>query len=285
MGILPPMQATLNLVAFIVNLIDLKHFNTILVLHDQTTRDRINVLIENLQPRYDVAWMLINEYENAEYWNHTITQHQSLLILTAVQTNKINPLLTQLYVNRSPLKRSKNIIVLSDNIKFANRLLSSLLKNEINAVLVDWTRAKVVFHAWNPYSKKQFIRLNETEFLRASNAADFMGVVKYTGLYFDQLKSMQGRSTRLFTVYDPKNVYNIISKDSETSIDGTEIRLIDLIGNAMQSPIEFIVLKAYTNTFNCLKHTYMTYAPIQRRRIQILNLERYYTEKQIKFVI
>lgn len=58
---------TLNFVAFITNLIALKQFNTILVLYDHTTRNEINVLIEILSIRYDVAWVLVNEKYTPEY--------------------------------------------------------------------------------------------------------------------------------------------------------------------------------------------------------------------------
>lgn len=112
MGILPPLQATLNFVTFVGNLIDLKQFNTILVLHDQATRDQINFLIENLPARKNVDWFLINEFDNTEYWNHI--QQQNVRILTALENKKFYPILTRLYKHNNLKNRPKNVIVLSE---------------------------------------------------------------------------------------------------------------------------------------------------------------------------
>lgn len=283
MRILPQLQATLNFVAFMANLIDLKHFNTILVLHDQTTRNQINLLIETLPSRYNVAWLLVNEYDNPEYWNQTIAQHQNFLILTALESKNILQVLSRLYNKKFLKKQCKNLIVSSDISKSANEILSSLIGSQINAVLVDWTLPEVDIYAWNPYSVQKLITLNQTEFLRASNAAESTKG-KYAGLFFDQLQNMQGRSTKVLSTYDSKNVYNVISMDSVATVEGTEIQLINLIGNAIQSDLNFLVLKVYVrgnttelNLFkNVLERTYRTYAPIQRRRINILTFEDAY---------
>lgn len=78
MEILP----SLNFLAFMAHLIELRQFNSILVLHDQSTRNSINLLIGTLPERYDVAWLLINEYDdNPNRWNHSIILNENLLIL------------------------------------------------------------------------------------------------------------------------------------------------------------------------------------------------------------
>lgn len=280
MGILPSLRSTLNLLAFMGNLIDLKQFDTILVLYDQTTRNQINMLIETISPSYNVAWMLVNEYDKLEYWNHSIIQHQNHLILTALNNKNIYPILTRLYENKNLKKRSKNLIVSSSFSKSANEILSSLLGKQINAVLVDWTLAEVLIYAWNPYSERKFIQLNESEFLRASNAADATRG-KYAGLFFDQLQGMQGRSLDAMFIYDPTKVYNVVSKDLIATVDGTEIQIVNLIGVAMQSKLNLLVIKYFGydhrvefNLFkDFLERTYKTYAPIQQRSVNILTLD------------
>lgn len=272
MGILPPLQATLNFVIFIGNLINLKQFNTILVIHDQTTRNQINLLIETLPSRCNVAWLLVNEEDESKYWNQTIVQHQNLLILTALQNKNIYPILTRLYKNQLLKRSSKNLIVSSDISKSANELLSSFNVKAINAVLVDWTLAEVGIYASNPYSAIQLLELNETEFLWASSASR-RG--KYTGLFFDQLQGMQGSSLQVMAIYDSKNVYNVVSKDSVASVDGTEIQIVDFIGNALQSNLIFYMINAPVKSKNIemnflkdfLERTYRNYAPIERREI------------------
>lgn len=148
------------------NLIDLKEFNTILVLHDQTTRHQINMLIEILQPRNDIAWILVNEFDNPKYWKNTINQKQNQLILTALQTKDIYPTLKRLYDKKSLNKRSKNIIVLGDNFDLATQILRSFSLEDINAVLVFWTSDEAVLSDWNPFSATHLVKLNDTEYLR-----------------------------------------------------------------------------------------------------------------------
>lgn len=283
MEILPPLRATLNLVAFMANLINLKQFNTILVLYDQSTQNEINFVIENVPTRYDIAWILVNEDDNPEYWSETTIQNQNLLILTAVQSNNINPLLKRLYNKNVLQKRSKNLIISSDVSELANEILSPLYTDEINAILVDCgANDDAVIFAWNPYDASTLITLNETEFLRGSNAAA-ASIGKYSGLFFDQLQNMRGKSTTVLSLYDPTNVYNVMSKDSVVaSIDGTEIRIIELIGEAIQSSMEYLVIKAasfYKNKSkrfgDFLDQTYRSYDQMRRRNTQILTLEEW----------
>lgn len=156
MAVIPPQPTTLNVVVFMANLIDLKQFNTILVLHDHTTGNQINLLIEILSSRYDVTWLLINEYDHPIHWNHSIYQDQNQLILTALQSINIYPLLSRLYNNKSLLIRSKNRIVSCDISKFANAALYSLLQQRINVALVDWSRDEALIYTWNPYSARKY---------------------------------------------------------------------------------------------------------------------------------
>lgn len=282
MAIIPPIQATLSLVSLIASLIDLKDFSTILVLYDHTTRDQINLLIETLPTRNDVAWVLVNKFDNSEYLTNTNNFHQNQLILTALQSKNIYSTLKRLYDNKNLKRSSKNLIVLSEGYEFVSRMLSRLLRNYINAVLVDWTHDEVVIYAWNPYSAVQLIRLNETEFLWASNTNLNRG--KYTGLFFHQLQSKQGRTSTVLTAHEGANIYNVVSKDSKVnSIDGADIKLLDLIGNAIQSPTEFLVLRLSTlqyttaaqNRFESLfERNYSTFTPIQRYKIQYVTLDR-----------
>lgn len=283
MEIMPPLQATLSFVAFMANLIDVKQFNTILVLYDQATQDNINLLIEALPTRYDIAWLLVNEDVNPEYWHSTKIQDQNQLILTAVQSDNIHRLLRRLYNKKILKKRSKNLIISSDILKLANEILSSFYLSDINAVFIDWTTEESAIVAWNPYGPSKLVKLTEAEFLRASNATD-TATGKYSGIFFDQLQNMRGRSTKLLSSYDTTNVYNVISKDSVAiSIDGTEIRITDLIGEAIKSPMEIIMLKS--TSFNIrieeklfgdfLERTYTTYSPIRQRRIQNLTMQEW----------
>lgn len=269
---------TLNFVAFITNLIALKQFNTILVLYDHTTRNEINVLIEILSIRYDVAWVLVNEKYTPEYWKHSTMQNRNILIFTAVQSKNISPLLRGLYNKKMLSKRPKNLIVSSDISKSANNILSSLLAREINAVLVDWSSEESIIFAWNPYGAINLIKLNESEFLMANNAV-YSASGMYSGIFFDKLQNMRGRSTIVLSCYDSKNVYNVLS-DSVASVDGTEIQIIDLIAEAIQSFMSFYVIKTASLNIKMdpelidgfLEQTYKTYIPIQRRQIQDLTI-------------
>lgn len=205
-------------------------------------------------------------------------QNRNILILTAVQSKNISPLLRGLYNKKMLSKRSKNLIVSSDISKSANNILSSLLAREINAVLVDWASEKSIIFAWNPYGAINLIKLNESEFLMANNAV-YSASGMYSGIFFDKLQNMRGRSTIVLSCYDSKNVYNVLS-DSVASVDGTEIQIIDLIAEAIQSFMSFYVIKTASLNIKMdpelidgfLEQTYKTYIPIQRRQIQDLTI-------------
>lgn len=107
MDILPQLQTSLNFVTFMANLIDLRQFNTIFVLHDQTSRNEITLLIEKLPSRCEVAWLLLHEYGDPKHWNHSIYQEQNLLILIALQSKNEYSTLVELYVNERLNKRSR----------------------------------------------------------------------------------------------------------------------------------------------------------------------------------
>lgn len=184
MAILPPLQRTLPLVAFMANLIDLNQYNTVLVLHDQTTRSEINMLIESVPSRSDVAGMLVNVFDKpSEYWNITVNRYQDQLILTMLQTKNIFATLRPLYNSKRLNIRCKNLVV-CENFKLENSLRYILVGSEINAVFVDWSVGEAMIYARNPYSANQLIELNETEFLRASK---FVTEGKYMGLFFENL--------------------------------------------------------------------------------------------------
>lgn len=280
MEILPPLQATLNFVAFMANLIDLKQFNTILVLYDRNTRNEVNFVINAVPIRYDIAWLLVNEDDNTEYWSKNLRHDQNQLIITAVQSNNIIPYLIRLYNSKILKKRSKNLIVLNDVFEIANEILSSFYLSDSNVVLTDWTSEESMIVAWNPYGDSKLVRLSETEFLRASNAADSV-TGNYSGIFFDQLQNMRGRPTKLISSYDTTNVYNVISKECVTSVDGTEIQITDLIGEALQSTMEIIIVKATSkqieeNLFgDFLERTYWTFSPTRRRNIQNLTMNQW----------
>lgn len=156
MELLLPLQATLSLVAFMANLIDLIQFNTIIVLHDQSNRNQINFVIGSLQPRYDVTWMLINDYANPSYWNHTIIKDEKILILTALHPKNCISLLMQLYNKRKLNIRSKNLIVSSEIPNFTIKTLPRTWRSEqINAVIVDLSHADVRIYAWNPEKRRK----------------------------------------------------------------------------------------------------------------------------------
>lgn len=278
MGVLPPPQITLNLAVFFSNLIKLDQFKTVLVLHDQTTRNPINNRIAT--SNNDIAWVLVNDFDNPEFWNNTIIKDQNLLILTALHSKNINSILNRLYFNYAPYPpvlniRSNNLIVLSDISKVGNEILSSLLRKQINAVLVDWTSDKVVIYAWNTYSTEQLVVLNETEFLQCSNAANDLAREKYTGLFFDRLQNIQGKSMKALITYEPLNV---ISKDSDTSIDGTAIQIYELISNATQSALEFVMPKTpeyilpleWEKLYKYLEQPHKTFSLAHQRRITSL---------------
>lgn len=273
MGILPVWQATLNIAVFFCTLIDLKQFNTILVLHDDTTRNEINLLTETLQPRFDVTWMLVNEFENHEFWKNPIIQHEKTLILTALQKKNIVSILIPLYQNQKLNIRSKNIIVASGITNLSIEALTSLQSQYINAIYVDWSQDVVVIHAWNPSNILKLIALNENEFCSSSNTD--LTNRKYSGIFFNQVQTMQGRPTYVMFVYDTTNVYKVKSKGLEASIDGTEIRVIDLIGEALQSPMEFTVYQFPKEEMLLHKYylekTYMTVAPYKPKNVQIVS--------------
>lgn len=282
MQILPPLQATLNFIAFMANLIELKQFTTILVLYDQTTREKINFVIDTIPTRYDIAWQLVNEDVNPKYWQNTTVQNQNQLILTAVQSNTVTRLLRRLYNQKILKKRSKNLIISNDIFNLANDIFSSFYISDINAVIVDWTSEESVIVAWNPYGESKMVTLSKTEFLLASNAADSTAG-NYSGIFFDQLQNMRGRSTKLLSAYDTTNVFNVIARDSVASVDGTEIQLTDLIGEAIQSSMEIVMIKS--TSFNIkideqlykdfLERMYWTYTPIRRRIIQNLTMNQW----------
>lgn len=284
MRILPQLQVTLNFVAFMAKIIDLKQFNTILVLYDRNTRNEINFVIENIPICYDIAWLLVNENDNPKFWNNTIMHNQNQLILTAVGSDNVNRLLNRLYNKNILKKRSKNLIVSNDIFKLADKVLSSFYLSDINAVLYDWTSGESVIVAWNPYGESKLVKLNETEFLRANNAA-YSANGNYSGIFFDQLQNMRGRSTNVLCSYDTTNVYNVISKESVASVDGAEIQITDLIGEAIQSPMEIIIVQATLfnkqlqideKLFgNFLERTYRTFSPTRRRRIQNLTMHEW----------
>lgn len=273
MEILP----TLNFVAFIANLIDLKQFNTILVLHDHSNRNQINFLVESLQPRNDVTWMLINEYKNPESWIHPSTRDENTLILTALQKETIASLLMQLYNRRKLNKHSKNLIVLSGISKFPIKTLPFTSWHEqINAVFIDWKLVEIKIYAWNPNCAEKSILLSGTEFLGASNGGSLNR--KYSAIFFNQLHSMYGEPTNISTIYDGKNMYNVISKGSAACIDGKVIRIADMIGDALQSPLEFFVMKlsaiyihkTTTVYTDFLERTYQIFATVPMRKIQMI---------------
>lgn len=282
MDILPPIQATLNFVGFMANLIDLKQFSTILVLYDRTTRNEINFVIETLPTSYDIAWLLLNQDKSPEYWEKFIMRNRNMLIFTAFRSNTINTRLKQLYDKKHLSKRSKNLIVTRDIGKSANEILSPLIRREINAILVDWTSEESEILAWNPYGPMNMVRLNVTEFLHTSIAAD-SATGRYPGLFFDQLQNMRGKSLNVFGCYDSKNLYNVVTKDSIASVDGTEIQIIELIGEAIQSSMSFYVDKTIFQNLKIdpkliegvLLRSYRIYTPIQRRRIQDFTLAKW----------
>lgn len=274
------LDATIAFVNFMTMLMDLKLFNTILVLHDGSTKNRINLLIENFDHRYDITWRLVNEYDNAaEYWNQTTFQDRNELILTAVQTESIFPLLYPLYYNQNLNIFSRNLVIFSgDKLEFAEKILSTFIRWQINAILVDWTGRDVLIYAWNPFNERNFVELNATEFLEAGQAAAKTGA-KYTGLFYDQLQSMEGKTTRVLTVYDEKNMYNVVTTEDESaaSIDGLEIQLLDVICEAIQSPMDLWVLQtsSYDNSIDpklfseFLERKYRTYAPTKKRTFEM----------------
>lgn len=274
----PQRQATLAFGNFLTKLLDLQLFNTILVLYDETTSDQINLLIESFDHRFNVIWRLINDYQydNPEYWDHIHVQDQNELILTALPAIFLFPLISPLYYKRGLNQFSRHIVVFSGNSKIAQKILSTFSRFQTNAIVVDWSRRDVLIYAWNPFADRQFVELNETEFLRASNVSFVNIGGKYTGMFFDQLQSMEGKSTRVVSVYDTKNVYNVVTKGSVASIDGTEIRLLDLICAAIQSPIDLLVLNTSTYDLgldqNLLsefwERSYRTYAHIKRRHFE-----------------
>lgn len=277
MEILPPLQATLNLIAFMTHLIDLKQFNTILVFHDQTTRNENNLLIDTLSMRYDVTWLLVNE-NNPQFWKRIINiQNQNRLVLTAVQSSNIKLLFHQLYRSVILNSGSKNIIVSNDNSESMATILPNYMGKN-NIVLVNCSSDKTVILAWNPYDANKLVKLNETDFLRASNPA-YSATGKYSGVFFDQFQNMRGKSTNVLSTFDTKYVYKIVSKDTVAGVDGTEIRLIDLIGESIQSPMRISVLR-YKSPMknikldpklfeNFLDRTFKINTPIQQRKIPI----------------
>lgn len=278
MGITPPIKATFHFAAFLAHLIDFKQFNSILVLHDRTTRNSINLLIENIPARNEVAWLLINEYDHPTFWNHTIIQNQNQLILTVLQIKYFYVQLPKLYKTKILHKHSKNLIVLNNiPLRLTVAILYQLLgKDYINAILVDWTHKETFVYGWNPYSLRKFIQLSGTEFLQSSNSSN----AKYMGLFFDKLHGMQGRTTDVLVMYDATNVYNVVSKDVIYGVDGTEMRLFDLIGKAIQSKMNYILppvssldRKIHPKLIvEFLERIYQTYDPIPLQKINYLTL-------------
>lgn len=274
MGILPPLQATLHFFTFMARLMDLKEFNTVLVLHDRTYRDQINLLIVTLQPRYDVTWILVNKHDNYDYLENFIIGHEKTLILTALEHTNIFPALNILYLFKKINERSKNIIVSSDISKYLIETWSSFHLNPINSVLMDWTLAEPTIYALNPFSAEKFIKLNETEFFWASKPD--VTNRNYSTLFFDQLQNVQGKTTYVYGMYESKNIYKVISKSSPpvSRIDGLEVRLIDMIGEAIQSPLELCIIKPNLSEMgyktmlyrDYLNRTYKTFAPVPLRK-------------------
>lgn len=86
---------------------------------------------------------------------------------------------------------------------------------------------------------------------------------------------MQGRTTDVLVMHDATNVYNAVSPDLMYSVDGTEMRIIDLIGTAVQSSLNYIVpplssidRKIHPKIIsNFLERIYKSYAPIPLRKI------------------
>lgn len=277
MAVLPPIAITLPFVAFVANLIELKQFSTVLVLQDQTTKYQVDMLIDTLSSRSDVAWLIVNVFNSPKFWNNiTINQNQNQLILTMLTSKNIYFALSYLYNKKILNKRSKNLIVLNDDLKKALQIFCHIFAGGFNVVLGDWTSDEAVIYVWNPYSLEP-VKISDAEFLRTSRSN--LTSEKYSGIFFDQLQNKKGRTSFAMVVYGGQTTYNVVSKGSEVSIDGVDIQLIDLIGELIQSPIEYLVLKPSTvqslngNTRfyeDFLERNYTTYASIQRKNYRIV---------------
>lgn len=239
---------TSGLVLFIARLIQLHQLHTILLVYDDSSQNLLDQFPRCITSYSDVAWIIVNHQENLSMWKKTpILADQNLMVISALQTSAYNK--SELFSNKVINRRSKNIILLNENDPTKSKQIDNLLKliiaKQINAIFLNNLIDRVDIYAWNPPEYKNgsnmLILINEFEFFSSSQVI-FKNSF-YSGLFFNNVQSMNGKITEVVTLNDPTNVYNVIGPDLKEDISGIEINIIDVIGTCIRSKLRYFTIK------------------------------------------
>lgn len=236
---------TSGLAVLLGRLIQLQPLHTILVIYDDSSQNLVDQLPSCIPSHSEVAWIMVNQPESLAMWkNLTMFAHQTLMIIIAHSAYNQ----TELFSSKMN-RRSKHIILLNENdhikSKQMDNLLNRIVVKQINAIFLKNLIDRIDIYAWNPPEFKngsnQLILLNEFEFFSSSQGNTIDST--YSGLFFNNVQSINGSQTEVITLNDPTNVYYVIDLDLKKSISGTEINIIDVIGEQIRSKLNYIAFK------------------------------------------